>query len=631
MIINYLTLFSLSLVFLLYLIRWNRKEGYEVHQWSGDAKNVRLFLHRINDPRIFKKDFIFNKNLNINFYMPFPLAIISWVQGRIGSLRKTIFILQITMAIAFVLSWGCFAYLATQSVSASFVALFLATPLSSTLAGDGISGPLPGNWPPRFWSNAFAPFLLILLYLSFKNPMLLLPAALVSGFIFNLHPVTGIGTFIFVFLASSIQFCTGHISLAFSLLTLLVNLLLTIPFVLSYLKNSASCTHLSPEERKAYNAAGRERILLWPANYSVFERFFGKRGQLVTGFAYMVISSLLFWYRQILGPDSYSMYQSLINLVLISILLNRHEPFGYIVLIFGLLGLLGITQASLVPVTIILILMAIVYRYRRYSFQPFFIMLLPALGIVSCVLNGSLCPPRMNGSIQQVFLWSIPLIFSAYLFGCTLFHWYLPFKANKTVSFVDWGRILKSAIYPVIFLAFFALSDLASLTFSLPFPGNISAALCLLIPVFCAWRYKIGYLTANEPEEDVAIFAWIKNNLPKNACLHVLSNLPPYHDPERQETSSFAFRLRANTLRSITGAWKDGGISFYVSPDMFFLWLQRMKEVAACIQGKRPGSFFECARQYGADYLIISNNLLMDHAPARKPIMVFPNYTIFQI
>lgn len=629
--IIFLSIFTL--IFIFSLIFWNLRTAYHVHQWSGDSKNVRTLLAAMRFPERFEKDFPFCHAGKFRFYMPFFNWFILKLEEKFGRFENTIVFLHIVMTCIFISGWSLFLFLYSHSALTAGASLLILLPCAIFI-GDGLSAGLPRLWTPRFLANAFTPVFVLFLWWSNSDSSYLLPTALISGVIFNLHPRNGVGTFLLFCIMGLQLYITQDVTLSIGTLCLLINCLLVIPYCYFYF-NYTNFTHRLPaSELEHFNLACKKRFDLWPkiGSGSFYGKLLLEKGQLFIGTLYIALSLFLFILHGDLATSTYFFIQSLLNLFILSTLADRECHYSLYIILLALLGLFSLPEEAVMISLIVLGGFTIVYFFRpAYSFPVFVVgsvMLISSYLLISPDQFALLAP---RNSFDLALLWSVPILYSSYLINGSIFHWLLPFILKKQSWLtVDLLQPVKIALLHIYFLAFGAISQLAKIIIDTSSLNNkIYASLCMATSIFCLFKYLQRYYPVTDDNLD--IYDWVKKHTSPTDVFHVVSKLPPHSIPTRPDTASFPFFFRANTLRPITGSWKDGGFSLYSSPQIFLEWQKRMDEVEKSMLEESVTSVFSHAKSLGADYVVVSNNFSLAHNGIPEAIEKFRNYSVYSL
>lgn len=612
------------------LIFWNYRRGRYVHQWSNDAKNLYIWIRIAEDDKPFQRDYLSGK-VHIKAYMPLCRMLMNFFRGFFKSIEKSVIACHICLTTAFVYGWGLTFYVWTGSILSALLGFMLVIPLTHTIAGDTLSAGLPGNWTPRFFSNAALPWFLLLVTLSFNDPWLFPASGVLSSLIFHLHPVTGIITGVVLILSMGLCLKVELIQWTPALITLSLACAGPVLFQILYQSETRAHARLSKKQISEYNALGFARFDLWPYPNSVIGAHLGTNVQALIGC--LMLPLAIFFFMDATLPASIEQplsntlaSLSIFNMILCALLVMRMEPFGYVIVFFGSLGVAGhFHEWLLLPMLVI-----VMYQYRhRGSRPPAILALLSIAPLLMALANQQPFQPVTHLSL--LFNLLAPGIYLVYLCSCLFHYRIVPFWLNRTIVNADFGRILKGILLTPIYFALIGLDrNIEKMDINLI--SYVSTLAAILTIAYCLRSYVKNYRGSNEDSEDMKVFRWIKENLSEEVLIHAVSNLPPLQDPDRPETSSFAFRLRAIAQRSITGCWKDGGILYYFSPFDFFDWWNRMNKIGEVLRKKDLSAIFRQAQEFGADVLLYPSSM---NAPSEKlegrTLATFSRYTIFEL
>jgi hypothetical protein len=646
---NELLLFIIIFGFIFHLILWNLKVAYPVYAWSNDAKNVRSLLAALKCPEHFKNDFPFKYAAQFAYYMPLFTGFMLWLEKKLHTFEKAVVFLNMIMATLYVSGVSLYLFMRYGHSLFILFCLFLAIPYVMVVE-DGLSAGLPRLWTPRALANAFTAYFILFLWMTENNIFFLLPAAILSGFIFNIHPRNGVATAVMVVIAVILNYQAGHLALSRVTLLILMNFLLCIPYLLVYFKYSTPFnSDLSAQDLRIYQKEAAQRIPLWPTiTPSFWGRLWRAKGQLVLGSAYLIGSAFILWrFGPMAGLSGY-IIQSFFNLLLLSALIAKGEYFGLVLINLALLGLLQLPATyPLIAFFMALISFYFYFRYQKYLFPVTLILFFSALILY---LNNRPIFSYQPALFDLIFLWLTPCLFFLYLTYGAVFNWLLPFVLNRRgIMKSDICHIAKSAFWQVYFLAFYGVFLLGQNLRQVS-PENIAAFISLAAFFFLYYKFYKDFHPINEPADEWIIYEWIKEHITQPAVFHIVSDLPPLHFLDKKESSSFAFRFRANTLMPITGSYKDGGLAGYTSPALFKEWMNRMADIQQSIRHCDLRQMIAHAVKYGANYLIVSNNLLPPNfhgisdsaldpnplidrslCPGIDPVMFFKKYTLLKL
>jgi hypothetical protein len=115
---------------------------------------------------------------------------------------------------------------------------------------------------------------------------------------------------------------------------------------------------------------------------------------------------------------------------------------------------------------------------------------------------------------------------------------------------------------------------------------------------------------------DRGLFEWARSTN-ENALFHIVSS-----------DIWFSFDFRANTLRSITGSWKDGGICHYSDVNRFFEWDARMRQTSDDIAGGQALAAIEHAATFGADFAVIDLRLRLTDGIGEEVVFENPRWQV---
>jgi hypothetical protein len=229
---------------------------------------------------------------------------------------------------------------------------------------------------------------------------------------------------------------------------------------------------------------------------------------------------------------------------------------------------------------------------------------------------------------ELILQWSFFFIYIAYTLCGALFHYVMPVKFNKPFRFLEITRILKGLFYPVYYMAFLTLWGFMAGYDHLTFIGRISIAGILLGFAYCVWVYLDHFETSTLDRESFEVMKWIKENTPEGSCFHTISYEKPLFGRPEPETSTLPFWIRTIGERPVTFSYKDSPLK----PNFALAWYERKKSIAAVINKKDSFNFFDQARKYQADYLLISNSLLEENGVRLyKQVKAFSKLSIFKI
>lgn len=621
-------------ILLAYLLsRWCITVSLPVNLWSNDCKNALTFITYLRTPERFKRDFPLGISGVFDYYMPVFLKTVDFLESKSGSFVGAIAWLYRFMAFFYVMGWTIFVFFWTGDFWVSAVAIFILVPHVTVISADGYSAGVPRRWGPRYWNNALFPIFIIFIWLGCVEPYWMLAAAVWSGFMFNVHPRSGVGTFLVLSTAVVILSLNGICSWWYSLLILTINGVLSIPYTGLYLKNTSQGQEIRNKQKIFHlNTLASKRLYIWPYENpgSYFGKLFGKEGQIILGAIYLIASMLLFFLREDIGVQEYFFIQSFMNTLLMMMMVEFPASFGLMISLLALMGILNLPQVS--PMTTIGILVGLTGCYlTRSIFKPFLFGC--ALALTAWLINGAPIT-YLPDMFDWMMLATTPLLFAQYIFSCVVFQWLLPFVFKKTIIlFDDLSRVVKIALTPVYL---WAVKFLALCIDSDATGGGLSImlkAVAVIAPLIWGMHYVFKiYEGPSESKSADSIYDWVKKNTPADALFHVLTDLPPLHFPDNPMSTSFPFTFRANTMRCITGSFKDGSTLFYSSPDIFLKWYERMKEVQRVVGMRSFNACMDQARRFDADYMVVANPVIRDSIPKSvSPLKVNDEYSIFKV
>ncbi|MBF0118040.1 MAG: hypothetical protein HQK79_04340 [Desulfobacterales bacterium] len=603
----YSLLLLIPLLLIGYLLKWNRDNGYEIYQWTNDAKAVSLILEANSKSEKYKKDFSYPYNMSIDYYIPVPMKLLSFLNNKIGSLEKTAFTFHTIIIFLYVFGWSFFSFIITRSVATSVIGIVMFIPIVHSIAGYSATACYPGHWTPRYLGNAIIPIFLILMFFSINTPSFLIYVFMISIFLFYIHPLLCIYTLLFIFI--ELILIREHLNWVYLFPVLIGSILFCFPYGRSILAKRYN-ESISSERKKRLNDIIISRFEFWPFKHSIFDPNFGRVSQITVCCIYILYLITLYSLPYKIISSQYFYYHSLANILISIPFISINEPFGFIILIFAGIGLFQLNEVLLPVISIALLCVCYIYRKRRYTHQWVIVLCNMFLLLLNLLISNTNPHELDSGIISWILLWSFTLFLISYLTVGVLFHWILPKYLNQYASLVEICSILSGIFY---FLYFMALKGIQQIILLMSNSHNliewICGVICLTSLIYCAWRFKIGFVSSADTKDEIELFQWVKAYTEENALFHVITDLPPYHCPEDHERTTLAHNLRVVARRPITYSFKDGNISIN-SIEKAHEWMEKKQSIASVIKQRNDEAYFKQAKQYQADYLVIANSLL---------------------
>jgi len=258
--------------------------------------------------------------------------------------------------------------------------------------------------------------------------------------------------------------------------------------------------------------------------------------------------------------------------------------------------------------------------------------------------------PGSNRALEAVLAVHVPLVALTYTWGCWLFMDLLPRRLGQPMVMIDLGRLVKTVQVPMSLMAIALIQRCVQALAGEPLWRSRVPATLILMSLAAAvvvdwirwygtpahqrrllerfrrvprWLLPIPALhqraddwrrrhAEDDPASELALFEWVRRAIPEQAVFHVVS-----------EDHWLAFNLRANTLRSITGSWKDGGMLSYADAPRLIEWQRRMQLVQASIANRSAARIAANAASLGAEFAVVSKRVLP--AGMTPPGIVYEN------
>lgn len=252
----------------------NLGAGYE--RLSSDLHNIVPMCQKFDNPSLFKGDVFAGDTDNFKYYTPFfvqKLRALAWFTN--GDYVAAINIWLAGCHILFGLGWFLLAYCVLKNQY--WVAFFISILIRGIvwLPGFEIWG-IANVWSlmPRTVYISLLPF--AVLFLLYKKQWQILLGSFLIGFIFNFHPITGLGGILMYY---ALLFCLKwifkkQISLPSVILSLVLTILGMLPFVLTYFGKTEIALDYNMQ---TYQDAFSARI---PSFFTDSQRYIGKWMQL---------------------------------------------------------------------------------------------------------------------------------------------------------------------------------------------------------------------------------------------------------------------------------------------------------------------------------------------------------------
>ena len=622
-----LLLIFLDLIIIFIIIFSNVNNGYRIDQWTNDCRTIKMWINASTNSDNYKKDYCFPQMTRIT-YIPLPFWIIRKIYSKIGSLEITSIIIHTIFSSLCIFIWSLFTYSIYHSCIAAFEFTLLTIPSVRLRTGDTTGVGVPGHWSPRYWGNAIMPVFLFLIYLSGKENLYIIPAFLVSSFIFNIHPVSGIISFI-ILCVQCLHMVVFQTIYLFSIIPLFVFYFFLVSFAYKKITNSEDRydIKLSEEDHKIYNSYIRSRWPLWPDKGSIFDPFLNKMTDSFIALFYIMLSVLLTGYY-ILNQQYTDLFhlQTVLNILLMLFLIDKFEPFGYMLIFLSSLSVFTIPVFLTPILAVFFMITAVIYRYKRYYYQWYFLGGNIGILVFAFILSGGFREGVIT-PLEMVLQWSFSLIFIAYTLCGAVFHHILPVMFNQKYRFLEITRILKGAFYPVYYLSFLAICQLLEIHNQPGIVVRISIWAILLSIAYCVWVYFDHFETSTLDHENFIVMNWIRENTPEGACFHTISYEKPLFGEVKPVTSTLPFWIRTIGERAVTFSYKDSPLK----PEYALRWYRRKLEISNTIVHGSIKDYFEQAIKYGADYLLVSNHLIEGYQEFRgERVKVFDKLSIFK-
>lgn len=606
-----------GILFAFHMIYLNLKLVRSVYDYSVDAKSISCILESLRDPGLLNNDFTYRDvKHTAEHYVPFAFKLWRWLHNRLGTVDETFIFLNILFVTLYITGISLFTFTLYGSPWVTMGCLFLAVPWV-TILGHWLQGCIPRTYSPRDLGNAITPIFFFFFLLAQENWLYLIAAAGMSGLLFNINPRNGVATTICVLFWTIDHFLTGKLQAFQAIIPILITLAPCFPYSFTYrrIERSMTANSVSDNEIQLCQKVMRLRNYIWPKTYSADSLWGGLwlvKGQLITGIFYLIISGIVFFiYDRSSAQESY-VIQTILNLVIMSAFLTRREHFASFVINLAVIGLFSLPVLS-PALTLVLLLTNLIALHKGKVAWAFCLFWATLVAFTSFTfINGY--PVFKPSDFDIVVSRLTPVLFFIYLSFGSIFHWFIPYVLKRKS-----GPLQNSAICQVVmmsfwqfyFLAFYSIYLMIS---TIQYSSLINAFFLILCMISVLLSYAVYYrnyandlLLEKENPSILNIFKWIKENTSKSATFHVVSNLPYFH-ADIPGASTFAFQLRAHTLRSVTVCYPDGGGALPYS--RLIEWISMMEDIRRSVIEKDVKMMAGHALKYNADYLIISNDLI---------------------
>lgn len=598
-------LLAMGLGISLALSWWNGRAAGKVHQWSGDGKNIYVFISRLRNLTVLTRDFPFSEARAFKFYQPAYLRLALWVSRVTGDVAATTRVLNFLFALVYVTGWLELVHRLTGSTFVAVCALFVVVPHVNTISGDGIAVGVPTTWTSRSMSNGLLPWFFLLVLRSGEESGVLPSLFVVAAIMFNFHPTAALGTFPVLGYLATTSLANGRTSIPELTLSASLLALGCLPFVFNYLRTTALGRGVRTMDWRRINALAFERFELWPfvTNAPAILRRHNRAYQFGVGLAYTLGVLGLWSSTSLLDPGVRYEVLLILNLLILFFLHTRPGgTFGLLLCIAAALSVFRLDgEYGSWMLAVLMTVAAVAHRlWTTSALWGLFALAFGGgiAGLLSRGLGQGIGPVK---AFDWLLAWSVPLIFTAYFWGSWLLMDLLPRRFGWPLTLIDWSRLVKVVQVP-LYLSVIALID-RSLVSAQTTEGI--GRLLAVIPLAAIVASVHGYIHGpgdnrfKHPMAELEVFDWARAKTPPDALFHVVLT-----------DHWFAFDFRVNTLRSITGSWKDGGVAFYSDPELFLEWHCRLEFVKEAVTSRDLERMLGDAKRYGADFLIVSRDLV---------------------
>lgn len=581
------------------LSKWNWLVASQVHQWTtSDPKGAYLFVSKLLHPEILGRDFPFSDQRIFSFYQPVYLRLAHWISKRMHSVTAATRVLHFVFTFVYLMGWLTLILELTASWGCALITLFAVIPFVPVISADGISVGAPTTWWSRSMANAFIPWFFVLARTSVgADGGLIVPLAMLLALMVYFHPTAAIGLlvpfgcllfygFMRPLAAIELGLAAGIVAFGF------------FPFVFHYARVTAIEGSRTVWNVALVNELALKRFDLFPYPIGLDRKWsqFNRHIQIFIGVTCTVLILVL---ALLYASGSTALaFQGLLLLNLGTLVYLHLVPQLGMGLRLCVLAALGSFQMVhwLGPSVLaaVLVLLALSRFIRSNRAVAIFL-----IGIFASVMVRLVLPDERAELLAQVIApwdWflvvSSAALFIAYFWGCLFFMDILPLRLGKPLALIDWGRIVKIVQVPLYLYVMQLINQIVQrVDLAQPLQATASLlslaaiVLCVLVNWQRAYRNEMAH-------EDLSLFDWARNTSPQ-AMFHVVS-------PDVW----LSFNFRVNTLRSITGSWKDGGICYYAAPNRFLDWHERMELIGRALDNKDLPEMIRQATFYDADYLV---------------------------
>jgi len=256
-IINFFIVFVINLVIAIGFYASNLNANYS--DLSSDIQNIIPVAQKFDNPELFKNDLYLNDINNVRYYTPFYVQSLRFIAKFTNyNYLQAINVMNLISHLLFGVLWFFLIY---KFVSNFWIALLVSLLVRGVVWLPGLElWGISSLWAmmPRTLYITLFPLPFIMLSTTFSR---LIIASFLIGFIFNFHPITGLGG-VLLFLSFIILYVfyfkkRNHLNIK-TILLVFVNILLgMLPFIMTYFgKTSAIIDY----DINAFNEAFNTRI-----------------------------------------------------------------------------------------------------------------------------------------------------------------------------------------------------------------------------------------------------------------------------------------------------------------------------------------------------------------------------------
>jgi hypothetical protein len=595
---------------------WNWAVASHVHEWSTDPKNTYLFIAKRLEPAVLQRDFPFSDTRIFRFYQPLYMGVAVRLARWFGSIIPATRVLHFAFTFAYFLGWILLGGRLGSSWSSLLLFLVALVPYVPISGADGIGVGAPGTWWSRSMANAFVPWFGLLAELQFRTGDMVVWGCVLIGVLLHIHPVVSVGLFpAFAALLAVDVAMRGRLPVGDVLAGVGLLAIFGAAFVWLYSRSSSKPANRRIDWQRVNDLAFK-RFRLWP--YAIIPENGSAAIAKLNRFLHLAVGAI---YLAAAGaalllplPSQAARHYALTILNVVA-LVFLHMPPGEgmgvrlaVLAAFGAAHTLSVSGSFGVAIVLGLLVLS---RFRLRK---------ALLGLAALVTIGVLALPVLDAQRWQMmtqrgvspFEWwlasAIPAVFAWYLIGSLVTMDLLPLRLHQPLKIIDWGRTAKIVQLPMYCYVLWFAQDIVRIASSAsagaPFTGVALVGLFLgnvLVNPLSAYRRDLHH-------GDRGLFEWAKQRK-EDSLFHIVSS-----------DIWFGFDFRANTLRSITGTWKDGGICHYSDVERFFEWDARMRLMAEGLQSGKVSTLVAHGQQLGADFIVIDRRVSFDNDSTHEAV-----------